>query len=87
MRREPESIRCRAMTFHKRRCRNQVMTVDPLYCHRHSKDHAYRRCISTHVRNNRPCLRKTVEGSAFCANHVPLPTGMQSHRAQSVFHA
>ncbi len=64
-------IRCQAMTFHRRRCRNQVMTVDPKFCHRHSQDHAYRRCLATHSRNGRPCLRKTADGSVFCLHHRP----------------
>lgn len=47
------------------------MDVDPRFCHRHSRDHAYERCLATHERNGRPCLRRTAAGSAFCVHHRP----------------
>ena len=66
--------RCRAMTFHRRRCRNRCRHDDPLYCHRHSKEHPVEQCLATHIRNGRPCTRKAAPGSSFCAHHQPRDT-------------
>ena len=65
-------IRCTAKNFHKRRCLNQVMSVDPKFCHIHSADHAFQRCLATDSRNMRRCRRKAVSESAFCFHHQPV---------------
>ncbi len=62
--------RCTAKTFHRTRCLNLV-SDDPRFCHIHSP--TYKRCQATHIRNDRPCRRKPISGSAFCAHHQVRP--------------
>lgn len=71
-------IRCTAKNFHKRRCLNQVMSVDPKFCHIHSADHAFQRCLATDSRNRRRCRRKVVSESTFCIHHQPHEAGKKS---------
>lgn len=72
------SSRCTAKTFHRGRCRNQATRDDPAFCHIHSPRHL--RCLATHARNGRPCLRKPVEGSRFCQHHRERTVGELSGR-------
>lgn len=72
------SSRCRARTFHGTPCLNLVSDDDPRYCHIHSP--TYRRCLATHERNDRPCRRKPIGGSAFCAHHQARTVGQLSAR-------
>ncbi|KKN88144.1 hypothetical protein LCGC14_0252160 [marine sediment metagenome] len=67
-----QNSRCTAQTFHRRRCQNRVIDADPLFCHRHSKDHAYERCGVIDRRSGRPCNRKAVEHGEPCAGHMPV---------------
>jgi len=65
--------RCAAQTFRRRRCRNRRMDADPLFCHRHSRDHAYERCGAVDPRSGRHCQRRAVEDGEPCAGHMPRP--------------